>query len=126
MLKMLQQLRSNPPKTIGGLQVTSFKDFQDTAGKLGPIKGNTDFASRNVLVFSCGETAKLTLRPSGTEPKAKIYLEVCTPPRGTGETKDSWQTTMANVDEMVQKLGDDFLSQSLATIGWKPSDLKGK
>jgi phosphoglucomutase len=126
MLKMLQQLRSNPPKIIGGLQVTSFKDFQDIAGKLGPIKGNTDLASRNVLVFSCGETAKLTLRPSGTEPKAKIYLEVCTPPRGTGETKDSWQTTMAYVDEMVQKLGDDFLSQSLATIGWKPADLKGK
>lgn len=126
MLKMLQQLRTNPPRQIGGLAVTAFKDFQDANSTLGPIKGSTDLASRNVLVFTCGDTAKLTLRPSGTEPKAKIYLEICTPPRIQGLSDQEWLAQQDKVNKMVSTLGDDFLTQALATIGWKPADLKNK
>jgi len=84
MARMLDRLRATPPRTIAGLEVTAFEDLRDEKGRFGPLKGATDAASRNVLVFRCGEQARVVLRPSGTEPKAKMYLEACTPPRSAG------------------------------------------
>lgn len=68
-------LRADPPAEIGGLAVTAFHDRADPAGPLGPIRSGTDAQSRDVLVFELGDTARLLLRPSGTEPKNKIYVE---------------------------------------------------
>src|SRR5262249_18776202 len=76
MTRMLEGLRAKPFQDIAGLPVTSFEDLRDERGRLGPLKGATDAASRNVLIFRLGERARLTLRPSGTEPKAKAYVEV--------------------------------------------------
>src|SRR5262249_12314578 len=77
MARMLDALRQAPPKAIGGLPVTGFEDLRDEEGRLGSIKGATDFASRNFLIFRLGDdqSAKVALRPSGTEPKAKAYIE---------------------------------------------------
>jgi phosphoglucomutase len=80
MVKMLDALRAAPPRTIAGLAVTDFEDLRDEDGRLGPLKGATDAASRNMLIFRLGDQARIVLRPSGTEPKAKTYLEVCCPP----------------------------------------------
>lgn len=124
MISMLNNLRKNPPKQIGGLNVTKIDDFLSTQGKLGPIKGKTDASSRNVLVFRCGDIAKITLRPSGTEPKAKIYLEVCTPPRPSEMTDSQWQLECAKTNDLVKKIGDDFFAQALKIIGMTPADLK--
>jgi phosphoglucomutase/phosphomannomutase len=124
MTTMLNNLRNNPPKTIGGMEVTSVTDFLDTNGKLGPIKSKTDAASRNVLVYRCGEFAKIALRPSGTEPKAKIYLEVCTAPRASGMSDEQWQAECMKVNELMKKAGADFFAQALKTIGMTPADLK--
>ena len=59
--------------------MTGFEDLRDENGRMGPLKGATDAASRNFLIFRLGE-AKVVLRPSGTEPKAKAYLEVRSAP----------------------------------------------
>ena len=72
-------MRPSPPREIGGLAVTAFEDLRDEHGRMGPLKGATDAAARNFLIFRLGER-RLTLRPSGTEPKAKAYVEVCSPP----------------------------------------------
>jgi phosphoglucomutase len=69
------ELRAAPPTTIGGLAVTEVLDRADPHGALGPILSDTDAASRDVLVFVMGDTARILLRPSGTEPKNKIYVE---------------------------------------------------
>jgi len=75
-------MREAPPTTIGKWHVLEVTDRADPAGSLGPIRSGTDAASRDVLVFRLAEPgatepgARLLLRPSGTEPKNKIYVEV--------------------------------------------------
>jgi phosphoglucomutase/phosphomannomutase len=90
---------------------------------MGPIKGDTDFASRNFLIFRLGkdQTSKLVLRPSGTEPKAKAYLEVSSPPCAPGTKAAAWEKTCKAIDEQVQKLASDFLKLALATVGQVPA-----
>src|SRR5215213_7489833 len=101
--RMLDALRKNPPKSIGGL---------------GPFKGDTDRAARNFLIFRLGGDgiqAKVCLRPSGTEPKAKAYLEVCGEPWKAGTPQAAWDAACAKIDAQVQRLATDFLTQALAT-----------
>jgi len=117
MTRMLDRLRESPLREIGGLRVTSFEDLRDPEGRLGPIKGATDDASRNVLIFRCGEQAKLVLRPSGTEPKAKTYVEVCSAPCPPGATEEQWRRTCRGIDELIERLSEDFLRQALALVG---------
>ena len=82
MQRMLDLLRETPPQEIAGLKVTGFEDLRDEEGRLGPWRGATDAAARNMLIFHLGERARVVLRPSGTEPKAKAYVEVSrSPPR---------------------------------------------
>jgi phosphoglucomutase len=69
-------LRANPPTEVGGLNVVDFVDHQSPDGPHGPIKSGTDKASRNVLALALEGGARLIVRPSGTEPKTKVYAEV--------------------------------------------------
>ncbi len=125
MAKMLDTLRSNPPREIGGLAVTGFEDLRDEAGRMGPFKGDTDKAARNFLIFRMaganGLAAKVCLRPSGTEPKAKAYMEVSTNPRPAGTTDAAWAETTAAADAQVQRLATEFLATALATVGQTPT-----
>ncbi len=121
MTKMLDTLRSNPPKTIGGLSVTSFEDLRDENGRMGPLKGSTDASSRNFLIYRLGEGAKVVLRPSGTEPKAKAYLEIATPPWKPGTTGEQWEAQCKEADQLAQKVATDFLATALATVGITPA-----
>jgi phosphoglucomutase/phosphomannomutase len=109
MAKMLDALRARPPKEIAGLAVTRFEDLQDENGRMGPIKGATDFASRNVLIFQLRDRARVILRPSGTEPKAKAYIEACTQPCPANMSATDWQQSCRDTDALVKRLADDFL-----------------
>jgi phosphoglucomutase/phosphomannomutase len=120
MVRMLDTLRKSPPKTIGGLAVTSFEDLRDENSRMGPLKGATDAASRNFLIFRLGDSAKVVLRPSGTEPKAKAYLEVRSAPWKPGTTADAWNAACREIDSLAQRIATDFLSQALATVGMTP------
>lgn len=122
MARMLDSLRRSPPSEIGGLPVTGFEDLRDEEGRLGPMKGDTDFAARNFLIFRLGEdqAAKVVLRPSGTEPKAKAYLEVSSGPCSSGTSAAAWDKSCRAIDEQVQKLASDFLRLALATVGQTP------
>jgi phosphoglucomutase/phosphomannomutase len=120
MAAMLDALRADPPKQFAGLDVTAFEDLRDEEGRFGPLEGATDAASRNVLVFRFGERAKAVLRPSGTEPKAKIYLEACSPPRPAGTSDATWANSCRQVDDLLERLRDDFVRQALGRIGLTP------
>jgi phosphoglucomutase/phosphomannomutase len=120
MARMLNQLRSSPPRQIGGLAVTKFEDLQDENGWMGPFKGATDKAARNFLIFTLtpnpspggrGEKieARISLRPSGTEPKAKAYIEVCSGPCPYGMSDAAWAKQCTGVDATAKMLAEEFL-----------------
>src|SRR5262249_9640728 len=88
---MMEQLRADPPREIAGLGVSQFEDLRDENGRLGPIKGDSDRAARNFLIFRLGDGARIALRPSGTEPKAKAYLEVSSPPCPARASAEEWR-----------------------------------
>ncbi len=121
MARMLDRLRTTPPRRIAGLEVTAFEDLRDEKGRFGPLKGATDAASRNVLVFRCGERARVVLRPSGTEPKAKMYLEAGSPPRSPTMSDDVWKYQCREVDQLMKHLAADFKRQALELIGLDPT-----
>ena len=64
--------------------------------------------------------AKVCLRPSGTEPKAKAYIEVSSQPLKPGTLEADWQATCARIDATVQKVATDFLRLALGTVGQTP------
>jgi phosphoglucomutase/phosphomannomutase len=116
MARMLDRLRTAPPAEIGGLRVTEYADLRDEQNYLGPIKGATDHAARNFLIFRLGDRARIALRPSGTEPKAKAYVEVGSAPF-SGRKEATWQQVRQEVDQTARRLADDFVSVALGLVG---------
>jgi phosphoglucomutase/phosphomannomutase len=115
--RMLNALRTQPPREIAGLPVTAFEDLRDERGRMGPLKGATDAAGRNFLIFRLGDRGRVVLRPSGTEPKAKTYVEAWSAPCPAAATPEEWQRTCREVDDLVRRLADDFQRQALHLIG---------
>ncbi len=109
MARMLDRLRAQPPQEIAGLAVTALDDLLNEDGWMGPFKGATDKAARNFLIFKMGETARIALRPSGTEPKAKAYVEVCSGPCPAATSAKQWQESCRQADELAKKVADEFL-----------------
>lgn len=78
MKQMMDELRNNPPKEVGGYKVEFFRDYKaDTiknmaTGEVGP----TGLPQSNVLYFDLENDAWFCVRPSGTEPKIKYYAGV--------------------------------------------------
>jgi len=99
------------------LKVTGFEDLRDEQGRMGPLKGATDASSRNLLLYHLGDQARIALRPSGTEPKAKTYVEVNSPPCPSNASPEHWRKTCLGVNDLVKRLGADFQKQALARIG---------
>ena len=81
---IMKQLRETPPQSIAGIAVESVLDYNAEG---------TGLPKANVLEFRLGGKAKLMVRPSGTEPKIKVYLSAVAP-------------TEAEADAINAKLGD--------------------
>jgi phosphoglucomutase/phosphomannomutase len=107
--RLLESLRTAPPACIGSWNVTRFEDLLDEEGRWGPHKGATDRAARNVLIFHLGDSTRISLRPSGTEPKAKIYIEVASPPCPAGLPDVEWQQRCQQLDTAAAALAEDFV-----------------
>ncbi len=120
MTEMLDSLRTSPPTEIAGLRVTRFEDLQREDSRFGPLKGQTDRASRNVLVFQLGDQARVVLRPSGTEPKAKAYIEVSSAPCPPSLPADQWQQRCREVDAYTKRLSQEFVKLAMARVGLEP------
>ena len=78
--KLMADLRSEPPKTLGGIAVTEMKDYKDgTTRNLasGDMDTDIDLPSSNVIQFVLEDGSLVTARPSGTEPKIKFYASIC-------------------------------------------------
>lgn len=78
MKALMESLRSEPPKEIAGEEVIRLRDYQDgsiAVAGLGKVD-KTPFWGSNVLYFELADGSSFIIRPSGTEPKIKVYLLV--------------------------------------------------
>ncbi len=76
---MMENFRQNPPKELAGSPVKVMKDFKtlkETCIKCGTEKDINMPETANVLQFFTEDGTKVSVRPSGTEPKIKFYVEV--------------------------------------------------
>ena len=76
MKNLMAQLRSEPPKNIAGTEVFRLRDYSDgsiTVPELG-VMGETPIKGSNVLYFELADGTSFIVRPSGTEPKIKVYI----------------------------------------------------
>ena len=91
--KMMADFRANPPKDLAGSPITVWKDFQTLEVTTAEGTQKLDMpATSNVLQWFCADGTKISVRPSGTEPKIKFYIEV----------KDESMKTAADYDRCLK------------------------
>ncbi len=106
-IAMMKNFRTNPPKQLGGSPVVSIKDYADlnhtdlTTGKVVKM----DFpATSNVLQFFTADGSKVSIRPSGTEPKIKFYMEVHDRMSG----KDDYDRANKDAEKKIESIKKDL------------------
>ena len=76
MAALMAELRANPPSQIAGVDVLLQKDYQD--GSVHEVASGTqstmELSGSNVLRYEMADGTNLIVRPSGTEPKVKVYI----------------------------------------------------
>ena len=100
---MMENFRSNPPKELGGSKVTVAKDFKtlkQTCMATGNVSDIDMPATSNVLQYFTEDGVKVSVRPSGTEPKIKFYCEV----PAEMPTKADYAAACAAADEKLAKI----------------------
>ena len=100
MKALMAELRANPPREIGGQEVIRTRDYDDgsiSVAGLGKV-GTTPFFGSNVLYFELADGSSFIVRPSGTEPKIKIYLLV------RGDSKEQCAERIEKYTEFAETL----------------------
>lgn len=104
---MMKNFRENPPKTLAGSPVTAIKDYLDLNCRnlvTGQVE-KLDFpATSNVLQFFTESGDKVSVRPSGTEPKIKFYVEVREPMASAAD----YEATVAKAEEHIDAVLSDL------------------
>lgn len=98
----MEGLRANPPEKFGDYEVTAVRDYEkDTVKDLRSGKvWTTGLPKSNVLYFELTSDAWLCVRPSGTEPKIKIYFGI------VGESMEDAERKSSDLMQVVKKLFD--------------------
>ena len=76
MADLMAGLRANPPREVGGTAVTQWKDYQDgsVVNVQTGVKSAMELSGSNVLRYELADGTSVIVRPSGTEPKVKVYI----------------------------------------------------
>ena len=79
--QMMTNFRENPPRELGGSKVVLWKDYKTLEARKadGTVEKLNMPDTSNVLQWFCEDGTKVSVRPSGTEPKIKFYTEVKDP-----------------------------------------------
>ncbi|MBO8460032.1 MAG: phospho-sugar mutase [Bacteroidetes bacterium] len=105
--QMMKDYRNNPPKEIAGSPVRLIKDYQTLKATEVATGKQTDLnfpTTSNVLQFFTEDGTKISVRPSGTEPKIKFYIEV----RGTMKTRADYAEADAKAAAKIQAVRDSL------------------
>ena len=106
--KIMSDFRENPPKELAGSKVEIVKDYEslEQTNLLTAEKTALDMpATSNVLQYFTQDGTKISVRPSGTEPKIKFYIEV----RGEMQTRADY--------DKANELADAKITAALKSLG---------
>ena len=105
----MDAFRVRPPERLGGRTIESVKDYQPD-----PRKGSTTgLPPSNVIAFELAGGSRVTLRPSGTEPKIKYYFDH-REELGPAESYEAGtRRAQRNLDELIE----DFMQQTASRGG---------
>ena len=76
MAELMKSLRENPPAELSGVKVVTFKDYSDgsVVDCATGAQSRMELSGSNVLRFEMADGTSVIVRPSGTEPKIKVYI----------------------------------------------------
>lgn len=99
---MMEKFRSNPPKEIAGSKVVIAKDYKtlEQTDANGVVTKLDMPETSNVLQWFCEDGTKVSVRPSGTEPKIKFYLEV----KGEMKCAGCYERCNKEADEKIEEI----------------------
>ena len=105
--QMMKDFRSNPPKDLGGSVIEITKDYQSLElTKADGSKEKLDMPeTSNVLQWFCTDGTKVSVRPSGTEPKIKFYLEVKDTMNSASDFPACEQRAAVKIEAIKKSLG---------------------
>lgn len=111
--RMMNGLRTHTPKTIDGISVKKLRDFETTQEyDLGPNglnpAGRLTLPKSDVLQFILDDGTKVSVRPSGTEPKIKFYVSV-KDPSAKGATVDRVRILQKSAVERLKRIEHEFV-----------------
>ena len=89
---MMNRLRVTPPESFGGSAVETYTDLAEGSEHLPPTDG---------LLYITKDQSRVIIRPSGTEPKLKCYLEVIQSVGSAAELPQARQTARASLDNVL-------------------------
>lgn len=104
---IMKGLRKNPPTSLAGSPITVIKDYADlnlTEVATGKITKMDMPTTSNVLQYFTADGTKVSVRPSGTEPKIKFYVEV----RGKMETPADYNKAIEEADAKILAIKKDL------------------
>jgi phosphoglucomutase len=98
--------RNNPPETINGSRVVKIADYelQTVTDKLTGATWKTTLIKSDVLQFFLEDGSKISVRPSGTEPKIKYYFSVNT----TIDSADEFEAADQDLDHRIDGIISDM------------------
>ena len=106
--KIMSDFRSSPPKELGGSHVEWIKDYSTLVSKnllTGSEEKIDQKITSNVLQFFTKDGTKISVRPSGTEPKIKFYFEVKGNLKSRGEFDAAEEKAEAKIEAIMDELG---------------------
>jgi phosphomannomutase len=95
MSSMMARWRSAPPSQLAGLQVTEVRDF---------AQGHGDLPASDVVVLMLSGLGRVVLRPSGTEPKLKVYLEATSGPCSLEDLPEARRAARSRLEELRREV----------------------
>ncbi|MDR1180699.1 MAG: phospho-sugar mutase [Bacteroidales bacterium] len=104
--QMMNNYRNNPPEQINGVKVVEIRDYKSSEIKnlLNNTTEKITLPSSDVLQFILKDESKITVRPSGTEPKIKFYFSVKSPFNNPDDAALTEKLLDKKIDDIIQCL----------------------
>jgi phosphoglucomutase len=105
--RMMEQLRNKPPARINDSEVVDIKDYLDDASldQINARNGGIKIPGSNVIQFFTKDGSRISVRPSGTEPKIKFYFSVRDKLEDSDKYEDMNQILEKRINDIIKDIG---------------------